>query len=95
METFARAAAGRFLARTICDPVRAGVAAADDPVLVGGGVLSLGGACWRGAVEVVDLGLGGDASVGDWEAAIARVRGDGDVLFTDGSLDESGRVGGG
>ena len=46
VETFARAAAGRFLARRMCDPVRAGVAAADDPVLVGKRALSLGGACW-------------------------------------------------
>ena len=95
VETFARAAAGRFLARTMCDPVRAGVAAADDPVLAGRGALSLSGSCWRGAIGVVDLGLGGEALVGEWEAAIERVR-DGDgLLFTDGSRDEFGRVGGG
>ena len=52
--TFARAVAGRFLARTMCDLVRAGLGAADDPVLAGQGALSLGGACWRGVVEVVD-----------------------------------------
>ena len=63
VETFVRVAAGRFLARTMCDPVRTGVAAAVDPVLAGKGALSLGGACWRGPVEVVDLGLGGDTSV--------------------------------
>ena len=61
VETFARAAAGRFLARTLCDPVRAGVGAADDPVLEGKGGLSLCGFCWRGEVEVVNLGLGGEA----------------------------------
>ena len=61
VETFARAAAGRFLAWTLCDPVRAGVATTDDPVMDGRGELSLGGACWRGKVEVVDLGLSGDS----------------------------------
>ena len=62
IETFARAAARRFLARMMYDPVRAGVSEADDPVLGGKRVLSLGGACWRGVVKVVDLGLGGEAS---------------------------------
>ena len=70
VETFERAAAGRFLARTLCDPVRAGVAETDDPVLVGKGVLSLGGACWRGVVEVVDLGLSGEALAGEWKVTI-------------------------
>ena len=63
VETFARVAAGRFLARTLCDPVRGGVAVADDPVLAGKGALSLGGACWRGPVEIVNLGLSGNALV--------------------------------
>ena len=45
VETFARAAAGRFLARTMCDPVRTVVVGAGDPVLEGKGELSLGGAC--------------------------------------------------
>ena len=63
VETFARAAAGRFLTQTMCDPVCARVAVADDPVLVGKGVLSLGGTCWRSEVGVVDLGLGDRKSV--------------------------------
>ena len=95
IETFARAAAGRFITRTLCDPVRAGVAAADDPLLVGLGALSLGGSCWRGVVEVVDLGLSKEASSREWEAAIERVRADGALPFMDGSRDESGRVDGG
>ena len=57
----------------MCNPVRAGVAAADDPVLAGKGVLSLRGACWRGKVDVVDLGLDRDASAAKWEGAIERV----------------------
>ena len=40
VETFTRAAAWGFLARTFCDPVRAGVAGADDPVLAVKGALS-------------------------------------------------------
>ena len=48
-----------------------------------------------GEVEVVDLGLGEDASVMELEEAIRRVGGSDDLLFTDGSRDEWGRVGGG
>ena len=95
VETFARAAAGQFLARTLCDPVRAGVAVADDPALSGKGALSLVGACWRVMVGVFDLGLSGEASVEEWEAAIERGSGGATLLFTDGSRDKSGRVGGG
>ena len=65
VETFASATAGRSLARMMCDPIHAGVAEADDLVLVGMGVFSLGGTCWRGEVVVVDLGLGGDASAAE------------------------------
>ena len=63
VETFARAAAGRFFACRMCDPTRAGVAVGDEPVLGRLRELSLGGACWRGVVHVVDLGLSVDASV--------------------------------
>ena len=45
METFARAMTGRFLARTLCDPLRAGVGVVDE----GNDErdrLSLGGDCW-------------------------------------------------
>ena len=93
IETFARAAASRFLARTICDLLWAGVAASDDLVLEGKGALSLGGACWRGVVEVVDLGLSGEASVGEWEAAIEGAQQGGGLLFTDGSRDETDMLG--
>ena len=94
-ETFVRAAAGRFLARTMCDPVRVGVAAQDDPLLLGMGALSLGAACWRGRVDVVDLGLDGGASAVEWEEAIGQAGRGAALLFTDGSRSESGRVGGG
>ena len=95
VETFARVATGWFLAYTMCDPLCAGVALADDPVLEGKGVLSLWGAYWRGKVRVVDLGLGWEASVMEWEEAIGRVGGGDDLVFMDGSRAESGWVGGG
>ena len=79
----------------MCDPVRAGVAAADDPVLVGKSAFSMGGACWRGVVEIADLGLSSEAMVGHQEVAIEKVRGEDCLLFIDGSLDKSGRFGGG
>ena len=95
VETFARATAGRFLARTMCDPARAGVAEVVDSVMSGAGELLLGGRCWRGAVELVDLGVGAGGSSRDWEEAIAKVGGGCVVAFTDGSRDSAGRVAGG
>ena len=95
VETFARAAAGRFLARTMCDPCRAGVAENGDAVMAGAGELSLGGCCWRGEVVVVDLGVGVGGTSLDWERAIESARGGCVVAFTDGSRDEFGRVAGG
>ena len=95
VETFARAGAGRFLACTICDPSRAGVAVNGDAVMAGAGELSLGGACWRGEVAIVDLGVGAGGEVQDWEEAISRVAEGCEVAFSDGSRDQSGRVAGG
>ena len=95
VENFARAAARRFLVRTLCDPARAGVAAADDPMLEGRGELSLSSACWLGVVDVVDLGLSGEASMEEWEGAIERLGGGASLLYTDGSGDDSDRVRGG
>ena len=95
VETFARAAAGRFRARTMCDPVRAGVAENGDAVMAGAGELSLGGSCWKGEVAVVNLGVGGGATLRDWEVAIENARNSSVVAFTDGSRDEAGRVAGG
>ena len=92
VEKFVRAAVGRFLARTMCDPIRAGVAEIVDTVMAGAGELSLVGRCWRGAVELVDLGVGAGGSSRDWEEAIARVSGGCIVAFTDGSRDIASRV---
>ena len=55
VETFAKAATGRFLASTLCDPPRAGIGVVDEGI-TGTGRLSFGGTCWRGSVDVVDLG---------------------------------------
>ena len=55
VDTFAESACGRFLARSMCDPVRAGTPEEDgfegDP--------SLGGVCWKGELKECDLGLKG------------------------------------
>ena len=95
VETFARAAAGRFLARKMCDPERAVVAGNRDAAVVNAGKLSLGGSCWREPVGVVDLCVGTEGSSQDWKEAIARVSEGCTVAFTDGSRDEAGRVAGG
>ena len=91
----ARAAAGRFLGSTMCDPSRAGVAVNGDAVMAGAGELSLGGACWRVEVAMVNLGVGAGGEAQDWDEAISRVAGGCVVAFPDGSRDESGRVAGG
>ena len=55
VETFARAAAERFFARTHCDPSRAGVGVVDKGI-AGKGQLSFRGDCWCGHVDVMGLG---------------------------------------
>ena len=55
VETFTRAASGRFLACTLCDPLRAGIGVVDERI-AGQGNLSLGGDCWCGCVDVINLG---------------------------------------
>ena len=69
VETFAKAATGRFLARTLCDPPRAGVGVVDEGI-AGKGQLSFGGDCWRGHVDVVDLGPCKSSTSEVWERAI-------------------------
>ena len=46
-------------------------------------------------MEVVDLGLAGEASAEEWEAAIERVLGEAELLFMYGSRYESSSIGGG
>ena len=72
-----------------------GVALCDDSAMAGRGALSLVGPCWRGEVEVVDLGVGSGGEGGDWKVPIAGVGEGCLVAYSDGSQDEAGRVAGG
>ena len=94
VETFARAAAARFFACTLCDSPRAGVGVVDEGI-PGKGQLSFGGDCWRGHVDVVDLGPCKSSTSEVWERAIKEASERRSVVYTDGSRDDDGRVGGG
>ena len=66
VETFARAASGRFLALTLSDPPRAGIGVMDEGITEQGH-LSLGGDCRRGCVDVIYLGPCKSCSPAVWE----------------------------
>ena len=66
-----------------------------DEDLAAVGTLSLGERCWRGEVHVVDLGQCKTSTSIAWEEAISNAAGGKLVVYTDGSRDEDGRVGGG
>ena len=55
VETFAKAASRRFLARNLSNPLRAAVGQVVEG-LGGEGTLSLVGRCWRAEVHMIDLG---------------------------------------
>ena len=89
VETFARAATGRFLARTLSNPPRASIGVVDGGIS-GKGHLSLGGDCWRGHVEVVDLGPCKTSTSVVWEREM-REAGEGRlIVYTDGSRGDNG-----
>ena len=94
VKTFAKAATGRFLVRTLCDPPRTGIGVVDEEIN-GKGRLSFGGTCWRGSVDVVDLGPSNSSTCAVWERAIRKAGERRLVVYTDGSRDSDGRVGGG
>ena len=94
VETCARATAGRFLARTRCDPPRAGIGVVDEEI-AGKGQLSFGGECWRGQVDVVDLGPCKFSTFEMWERAIEEAGEGRLVVYTDGSRHSGGQVRGG
>lgn len=94
IETFARAARGHFLARTICVPDRARIGERDKK-LEDRGNLSLGEFCWGGDVEVVELGACQTSMKDEWAQAIERVRVGSVVVYIDGSRNDAGQVGGG
>ena len=92
--TFPRSATERFLARTLCDPSRAGVGMVDEN-FTREGKLSVGGECWRGHVDVVDLGSCKTCTSAAWERATGNAGERRLLIYTDGSRDDGGRVGGG
>lgn len=56
VETFAKVATGRFLERTLCDLVWAGIGQVDK-MFAPAEELSLGGGFWRGDIGMLALGL--------------------------------------
>ena len=94
VETFAKAATGRFLTRTLCDPPRAGIGVVDKGI-TGKGRLSFGGACLRRSVDVVDLGPSKSSTSAVWERVIKEAGERRLVVYTDGSRAGDGRDGGG
>ena len=94
VEKFAKAATGRFLASTLCDPPRAGIGVVDEGI-TRKGQLSFGGVCWQESVDVVDLGPCKSSTSEVWEWAIKEAGERTSVVYTDGSGDRDGRVGGG
>ena len=94
VETFARAASGRFLVRTLSDPQRAGIGVVDQRI-AGQGNPSPRGDCWRGCVDVLEPGPCKWSSSAEWERAIRQAGAERLVVYTDGSRDGDGRVGGG
>ena len=91
VETFVRAANGRFLAGTLCEPSRAGIGVVDEGI-AGKGQLSCGGDCWRGHVEVVDLEPCKASTPVVWERAIREAGAGRLIVYTDGSRDDGGQV---
>ena len=93
VETFARAATATFLARTLCDPPRAGVGLVDEGI-AGKARLSFGADCWCRHVDVLDLGPCRSSTSKVWERAIKEAGEGRLVVYTDGSTAGDGRVGG-
>lgn len=94
VEKFVRAASNRFLRHTLCDPVRAWVGQVNEGLAVEW-ELSIGGSYWRGRVTVVDLGSCHLFTSVAWEEAIRAEATGRQVVYTDGNMDQVGRVGGG
>ena len=94
VEVFAEAATGRFLARTMCYPLRVGIRRVER-ALEEVGSLRLGGSCWQREINVVDLGPCRTSTPAVWEAAIAVTANEDMVVYTYGSRDQEDRVVGG
>ena len=91
---YARASTGRFLARTICNPSRVGLAECGDPALYGKGSLTIGGPYCRGVVATEKLYVGPDGLRVDCKGAISMVGEGCLVAYFDGSRDRLGQVAG-
>ena len=95
VEMFGRALVGRFLARLMYDPSRAGVAVDFDSAVEGMGDLSLGGPYWRGEVVAIEVEVGSGGMKEELEEVILKVSGGCTVAFTYGSKDKEVKVAGG
>ena len=84
VEPFVRSGPARFLARTLCNPPQAGIGVVDEEI-TGTGQLSFGGDCWRGHVDVVDLGPCKSSTSTVWERTIREASEKRLVVYTDGS----------
>ena len=91
VQVFAEVATGRFLARTMFDPLRAGIGQVERG-LEDTGSLSLGGSYWEGEINVVDLGPCRMSTPAVWEAAIAEPANGDMVVYMDGSRNQVGMV---
>lgn len=67
VEMFVCASAGRFLARSMCDPSWVGVVEDGAIALEGMGGLSLRGLCWRGEIVVAHWGVDLGGTKKEWE----------------------------
>ena len=88
-----KAVTGRFLACTLCDTPRAGIGVVDEGITAKG-QLSFGGVWWRKNVDMVDLGPCKCSTSAVWERAIKEAGERRLVVYTDGSRDSDGHVGG-
>lgn len=94
VETFVKAASRGFLAWTLCNPLRAGVGQVEED-LAQEGELSFGGSCCREGVHIIDVGPYKTSDPTLWEEAVKCAAERRLVVYTDGSRDDGGRVGGG
>lgn len=86
VEVFAKTAPRRFLARTLCNPLRAGISQLDDEFEEAED-LSLGGGSWQGEVSMVDLGPCKTSTPATWTAPIGVAAGGTLVGYTNVSRD--------
>lgn len=94
VEVFVRKACGRFEVQTLSDPLGVGIGQVSGGLEPAGGQ-SLGGDCWRGEIDAVDLVPCKTSTPLTWIVAIESAAGKEMVVHTDGSTLQRGRGGGG